>query len=284
MHFFKYQRDIYCKFFYTLLISLLLTSCGTNRKIAVGESNSGSIEKDVIAYAKKFLHTPYRSGGQAPGGFDCSGFTSFVYQKFGYKLHKSSSGQALQTPSLDNAKELRVGDLVFFEGRRQNGVVGHVGIVTEVKTNGQFRFIHSSTSNGVIISSSEAPYYKSRYIKGGRVINGKSYYAAKHAKKQKKQVSEKKEIRKSKTEKKTITVINPDNTPQLTPTPTEKTTIEEAPSVPLNKTQEQEPDKREKEEQIMQIVQSVMSQQEPTSVPKPAVTVLSEADTKASVT
>ncbi|MDR1518057.1 MAG: C40 family peptidase [Dysgonamonadaceae bacterium] len=272
------QRNIYCKIFYFLLISLALASCGTSKKVAISESSPGSLEKDLIAYGKKFLHTPYRPGGQTPGGFDCSGFTSFVYQKFGYRLHKSSSGQALQVPAVYERKELKIGDLVFFEGRKQNGSVGHVGIVTEVKANGQFRFIHSSTSNGVIISSSEEPYYKSRYVKGGRVIDGNKYYSAKRTKAPKKQVSEKETSRKQKAEKKDITVVNPDNTPQLTSSPGAETAIKESSPLPINKAR-QEPENREKEkERIIQIIQSAMSQQEPTTVPKPAVTVLPESE------
>ena len=73
---------------------------------------------------------------------------------------------------LAKKEDLAIGDLVFFEGRSRNGRVGHVGIVTEIYPNNNFKFIHSSTTNGVIISSSTEPYYSSRYLRGGRVIEG----------------------------------------------------------------------------------------------------------------
>ena len=97
----------------------------------------------LLDYASQFKGTRYRSGSSSPKGFDCSGFTSFVFKKFGYDLN----GRAV--------------------GKR----VGHVGIVTEVKDNGTFEFIHSSNSRGVVVSSSEEPYYKRRYVGANRVID-----------------------------------------------------------------------------------------------------------------
>lgn len=158
--------------FYRLMVfsilAVLLASCGV-KKSAVSHQTK-SAQNDVVEYGKKYLNTPYRYGGNGPNSFDCSGYTSFVFRKFGYKLNASSAGQARQGEAITNIKDLEVGDLVFFEGNRRNGSVGHVGIVSDIHRNGRFRFIHASTSNGVIISSSEEPYYKARYLRGGRVI------------------------------------------------------------------------------------------------------------------
>lgn len=118
----------------------------------------------------KHINKPYRYAGKGPNSFDCSGFTSFVFREFGYRLSTSSSGQAKQLPSINRKEDLRVGDLVFFEGRSHNKRVGHVGIVKEILPNGNFLFLHSSTSHGVIVSRSTEPYYASRYLHGGRVL------------------------------------------------------------------------------------------------------------------
>ncbi len=124
----------------------------------------------LLDYASQFKGTRYRSGSSSPKGFDCSGFTSFVFKKFGYDLNRSSSSQVNNgTPVAKN--ELQPGDLVFFNGRAVGKRVGHVGIVTEVKDNGTFEFIHSSNSRGVVVSSSEEPYYKRRYVGANRVID-----------------------------------------------------------------------------------------------------------------
>lgn len=129
-----------------------------------------SLQDSVINFGMRFLSTPYRYGGTSTRGFDCSGFTSHVYNQFGYSLERSSRDQARQFPAVSK-KDLQTGDLVFFEGRSQNGNVGHVGIVTERKANGEFNFLHASVKRGVTVSSSDEPYYAARYLKAGRVVN-----------------------------------------------------------------------------------------------------------------
>jgi len=124
----------------------------------------------IINYGKIFLNSPYHHGGKGESSsFDCSGFTSFVYRNFGFKLGASSSDQAGQFDAVDRC-ELKRGDLVFFAGRRPGKRVGHVGIVVNADQEGKFNFIHASTQHGVIISNSDEPYYLRRYIKAGRVV------------------------------------------------------------------------------------------------------------------
>ena len=137
-----------------------------------------ALQKEVLDYSNKFLGKPYRYAGKGPNSFDCSGFTSFVFKQFGYKLNSSSDGQDRQFPTIAQKEKLNKGDLVFFEGQRRNGRVGHVGIVTETFSNGEFRFIHASTTSGVIISKSTEPYYAARYLRGGRVLEENSFYVS----------------------------------------------------------------------------------------------------------
>jgi LysM repeat protein len=158
----------YYKLIVFSILAVLLASCGS-KKSAVSHQTK-AVQHDVVEYGKKYLNTPYRYAGTGPSSFDCSGFTSFVFRKFGYNLNPSSAGQARQGDAINSTSELEVGDLVFFEGNSRNGRVGHVGIVSDIRKGGRFKFIHASTSNGVIISSSEEPYYKTRYLRGGRVI------------------------------------------------------------------------------------------------------------------
>ncbi|MDD4776882.1 MAG: NlpC/P60 family protein [Fermentimonas sp.] len=157
----------------TLIV--LLASCGAGRTGLSRKSTTTPQQKDVLDYSKKYLGKPYRYAGKGPNSFDCSGFTSFVFKKFGFRLNSSSAGQDKQFPSITRKEKLNKGDLVFFEGSRRNGRVGHVGIVTETLPNGEFRFIHASTTSGVIISNSTEPYYASRYLRGGRVLEENSF-------------------------------------------------------------------------------------------------------------
>lgn len=169
---------MYKKIVLLAFLAVAMASCGT-RKAAVSSSKKlTGTQQDVIDYGMKFLNKPYRYAAKGPNAFDCSGFTSFVFKEFGINLSSSSAGQDKQVASIRRKEDLQVGDLVFFEGRRHNGKVGHVGIVKEISPNGEFRFLHASTSNGVIVSRSTEQYYASRYLRGGRVLTGNNLLIA----------------------------------------------------------------------------------------------------------
>ena len=169
----KHPKEIvYKKIALLIFVEATLASCGAGRSTVSNKKASSTLQDEVIQYGKKYIGKPYRYASKGPNSFDCSGYTSFVFKKFGYNLSPSSSGQDQQVPTIRRKEELKKGDLVFFEGRSHNGRVGHVGIVTDVKSNGEFEFIHASTSRGVIVSKSTEQYYASRYLRGGRVIEG----------------------------------------------------------------------------------------------------------------
>ena len=144
------------------------------------ESISGVAEEDtlartntvlsatIIGEAMKYIGTPYRWGGKTPAGFDCAGFVRYVYSKFGLTLSPSAPSQVREGTRLKN-DEIQPGDLVFYGGSRNRKSVGHVGLVTEVNSEG-FKFVHASNT-GVRVSSSNEPYYRSRYICACRVID-----------------------------------------------------------------------------------------------------------------
>lgn len=136
----------------------------------ITKSNSySSLSDSIIAFGKNYLNVRYRSGGMSEKGFDCSGFTSFVYKNFGYKLARTSAGQAQQFDKVKKG-DWKCGDLVFFNGRKRGKRIGHVGIIAKVQPDGSFDFIHASVK-GVRITNSEQNYYKLRYMGAGRVIN-----------------------------------------------------------------------------------------------------------------
>ena len=99
----------------------------------------------MIQYAQTFVGTPYVWGGQSALGFDCSGFTSFVFLNQGKKIPRVSRDQYASSLKLDPA-EACIGDLVFFG---QQGVVSHVGILVN-ELGKPKRMIHSSSSKGVM--------------------------------------------------------------------------------------------------------------------------------------
>jgi len=151
------------KIFKLLLLGMLFVALAVN---AIAQTTADA----VISEAKRYIGTPYRAAGRTPRGFDCSGFTRYVYSQFGYDLSGSAPGQWHHGRSVSRS-ELQRGDLVFFGGRRHSKSIGHVGIVTDVNpANGTFDFIHSS-STGVRISASTEGYYKNRYVGARRLLD-----------------------------------------------------------------------------------------------------------------
>ena len=125
----------------------------------------------LIDYASKYIGTPYHYGGRTPKGFDCAGFARFVYLRYGYDLPGWCGAQAKLGTEVGDTRNLQRGDLVFFGGRHKSKVIGHTGIVVDANPEtGVFRFIHSSTTAGVIISRSTEEYYKIRYITARRIL------------------------------------------------------------------------------------------------------------------
>lgn len=157
---------------YTLLISFLLSFPAVLSVYASTPADSTKVTgNDIVQRAMKYIGVPYRSGRMNPKvGFDCSGFTSYVFKKENILLTHSSRSQFTQGIQINDCKELHKGDLVFFSGSRNNSQIGHVGIVTEVNhQTGSFSFIHASRT-GVCVSSSTEAYYHKRYVGACRVL------------------------------------------------------------------------------------------------------------------
>ena len=133
-----------------------------------------SFADNIINSAMQYLGVKYVYGKSGPNGFDCSGFTSYVYGQWDIELNRSSRSQYQQGESVDNISDLQRGDLVFFGGRRSTKSVGHVGIVVDVDpVANTFTFIHASRKKGIAIDESSATYYAKRYIGAKRIIDVK---------------------------------------------------------------------------------------------------------------
>lgn len=113
--------------------------------------------------AAEWIGVPYRTGGDSKRGTDCSGFTSHIYKKvYHTKLSRSTDGQKKESNKVAK-RNLREGDLVFFTSNRSGKKVAHVGIYLK-----EGKFIHASTTRGVIVSQLNEPYYTKHWISGGR--------------------------------------------------------------------------------------------------------------------
>ena len=140
----------------------------------LGDIDDGSVDfamiDDMLNYARKFMGVRYVRGGRSPKGFDCSGFTSYVYSQFGYQLSPSSSTQYTQGKKISR-DQVQPGDLLFFTGRAaRSGRVGHVAIAVDADpVSGEITFIHAART-GIKIDKITAPYYAARYLGARRVI------------------------------------------------------------------------------------------------------------------
>lgn len=133
-----------------------------NSKGSVGEAPVvTSIGQQIVDYSYNFLGTPYVWGGTTTSGFDCSGFTRYVFKQMGYSLKRTANQQLSEGYAVD---DLQVGDLVFFERTYSTKGASHVGIYI-----GNNEFIHAA-SGGVKITSLDEDFYASRYIGARRVI------------------------------------------------------------------------------------------------------------------
>ena len=97
------------------------------------------VGSDAVAIGSNYLGTPYAWGGGAPGGFDCSGFVSYVYAQMGISL-PHQSGDILNSGTVISASEARPGDILWWPG--------HVGIYA-----GDGQVLHSTPGPGVSITN-----------------------------------------------------------------------------------------------------------------------------------
>lgn len=133
-------------------------AASTAQAPAPAQSNSSLIQTAMACRG-----TRYARGGTSRGGFDCSGFTRYVFAKYGVKLPHSSAAQAGHGTAISR-DQLKPGDLVFFQTYRRG--ISHVGIYI-----GNNRFVHASNhGRGVTVDSLGSSYYAPRY-RGARRVN-----------------------------------------------------------------------------------------------------------------
>ncbi len=134
-------------------------------EVDASEAQSSTLGQEIADYALQFVGYRYVYGGSSPSGFDCSGFTSYVYKQFGYKLNRSASDQ-LDNGTAVSRNELEPGDLVIFKKGNSSKRATHVGLYI-----GNNQFVHASTSKvGVIVSRMSDAYYTTGFVGGRRIV------------------------------------------------------------------------------------------------------------------
>lgn len=152
---------------FCLIILLALISA----KGSALELDRESLRDSIVCYAENYLGTPYIYAGASEKGFDCTGFVYFIFNHFGIKTSRASSGYENTGEQIETECS-QPGDIILFTGTNSEiRKVGHAGIVYR-NDSGTVYFIHSSSSKnhfGVTITRlNDSPGYQKRFL---RVIN-----------------------------------------------------------------------------------------------------------------
>ncbi|MCR9181317.1 MAG: C40 family peptidase [Flavobacteriaceae bacterium] len=124
--------------------------------------------KNIIEVARSFHGTPYRFGGTTSKGMDCSGLIYTAFKEEDILLPRISRDMAKKGKKI-NLNDVTIGDLVFFKTDSRRNDINHVGLVVDVFP-GKILFIHSSTSQGVIVSAMDESYWNKAFVEARRVI------------------------------------------------------------------------------------------------------------------
>lgn len=144
---------------------------GTNTYKALGITKKASSQvktastntsSNLVRVAKKYKGVPYVWGGSTPKGFDCSGYLNYVFSKgAGINLPRTVADIYKQGKKVSS---LQAGDIVFFQTYKKGA--SHAGVYL-----GGNKFIHSSSSSGVTVSSMNNSYWSKRYLGAKRMTN-----------------------------------------------------------------------------------------------------------------
>ena len=159
---------------FTTLLLFGLSSCHTSaprldyRALARASVRLGMDigQKDnhrLYLTAAEWIGTPYRPGGHTKKGTDCSGLAREIYRKV-YHMHlPRSTAEQMKSCRKVTRRQLKDGDLVFFHNGKSRKKVTHVGIYLK-----KDKFIHASTSRGVIVSNLNEDHWQHCWLRGGR--------------------------------------------------------------------------------------------------------------------
>lgn len=160
----KIKQFYFQRLWVLILLFFLATGCASRKaKLRARQVDA------VIQTARTYTGTPYKWGGTTRSGMDCSGLLINSFRTINISLPRQSADQALMGEKV-KMKQLREGDLVFFATGKKRREVTHVGLVTDVRGKENIKFIHASSSLGVIETNLYTDYYQKRFRFGRRII------------------------------------------------------------------------------------------------------------------
>lgn len=148
-----------------LTVSKAQTAAPASNALQVDANRYFSVVDSMITLGKTYMGVKYSYGGNTPTGFDCSGFVSYLFASYGFKISKASRELAKFGHEV-NESCLQAGDLAFFKGRStKSKEVGHVALVINAM-GGRWDIIHATVGKGIWIDRDvmNIAYYKQRFL------------------------------------------------------------------------------------------------------------------------
>ncbi len=176
-----------------LSLTILLTNCIVKKKTTYGKQRSITVEASeeisnpeeepeekitevyrpkkadmIINTALTFSGVKYKYGGTSRKGMDCSGLLYVSFSEHEVELPRVSHEMAGEGKRI-RLEKVRKGDLLFFKTSRRGKRINHVGLVVSIEDD-DIKFIHSTSSRGVIVSSLREGFWNLSFVKATRVL------------------------------------------------------------------------------------------------------------------
>lgn len=159
----KFRKIYSIQLILFILIVIFLSGCVTSKKKKIRERRLDTI----IQTARSYTGTPYKWGGVSRSGMDCSGLLFVSFKSGDVNIPRVSKDQAKVGKKVKFGK-LEKGDVVFFAMGKRRREITHAGLVTEVRGKNDVRFIHASSSVGVVEANIYTDYYTKKFRKARR--------------------------------------------------------------------------------------------------------------------
>lgn len=151
-----------------IVFALVMSACSSSKTVVKSKNKTVSKADGIVEKALTYQGVRYKFGGTTRKGMDCSGLIYVAYKNENILLPRVSRNMATAGRKIKVSK-VHKGDLLFFKTNKSNRNINHVGLVVSHKNN-QIRFVHSTTSRGVIVSLLSEKYWNNAFVKATTVL------------------------------------------------------------------------------------------------------------------
>ncbi|OMP66612.1 C40 family peptidase [Domibacillus epiphyticus] len=134
------------------------------------KTEAASVGESIVAYGKKFMGVPYVFGGTTPRGFDCSGFTQYIYRNAADISLPRTAEQQYKVGTSVSKSNLQPGDLIFYANTYKPGI-SHVGVYA-----GGNMVLNATSSKGIALVSMNDSYWGPKYAGAKRIVNEPDWF------------------------------------------------------------------------------------------------------------